>query len=120
MKETIKEFVDFVLYVSKWVLIVAIIVLINIGSNLLDHKIRQVAQHNETLHEIVMVTDAMSFMTGGGGPIGYKNYYKWQYAKWRADPERTWFEKAMFWNGGILYDASDPPDEYQYPFLGKK
>lgn len=120
MKKRIKEFFGDVLWKLRWVLILLLVVLINIGSISLNHKIHQAAQHNKTLHEIVITTDGIAFMLGGGGPFGYQNYYKWQYAKWRADPERTRLQKIMFKNKGILYDASDPPDEYQYPFLGKK
>lgn len=119
MKGKIKEFAGDVLWKLRWIPILAIIVLLWIGSGFLNHKIHQAAQYNKTLYEIVMVTDGMSFFISGGDP-GYKNYYKWQYAKWRADPERTRIQKIMFWDKGFLYDASNPPDEYQYPFLGKK
>lgn len=120
MKKRIKEFFGDVLWKLRWVLVLMIIALIHFGSIFLNHKIHQVAQHNKALHEIVMTTDGIAFMLGGGGSSGYQNYYKWQYAKWRADPERTRLQKIMFWDKGILYDASDPPDEYQYPFLGEK
>ena len=59
------------------------------------------------------------FGLNGGYPIGYSNYGKWVYAKWRADPKRTTLEKILFWDRGILYDASNPPEEYPYPLLVK-
>lgn len=124
MEEKIKKFFGHVLWKLRWilgcVLSLMLIVLTNIGPIFLNHKIHQVAQHNKTLYEIVMTTDGMAFMFSGGDSLGYQNYYKYQYAKWRADPERTRLQKIMFWDKGILYDASNPPDEYQYPFLGKK
>ena len=70
MKEKIKEFIGDVLWKLRWVLILLLVVLINISSVFLNHKIHQAAQHNKTLHEIVMVTDGMNFMTGGGGAFG--------------------------------------------------
>lgn len=120
MEEKIKKFFGHVLWKLRWVPTLMLIALIYIGSDFLNHKIHQVAQYNKTLHEIVMTTDGIAFMFGGGDKFGYQNYYKYQYAKWRADPERTRLQKIMFWDKSILYDASDPPDEYQYPFLGKK
>jgi len=116
LKEKIKEFIGFVLWKLRWVLVLMIIVLIHIGSIFLNHKIHQAAQYNKTLHEIVMITDGMSFMTGAGGPISYKNYYKWHYVKWLRSPERTRLQKIMFWD--VFW--KELPDEYQYPFLGEK
>jgi len=85
-----------------------------------SHEMHRAAQHNEKLYKTVMSCDLISFMMHGGNPVGYQNYYKWHYAKWRQDSKRTWFQKVMFWDVGIIYDAGNPPPEYQYPFLGKK
>ncbi len=120
MKKRIKEFFGDTLWKLRWisgcVSSLILIVLMNIGPIFLNHKIHQAVQHNKILHEIVMTTDGIAFTLGGGGPIGYQNYYKWHYVKWLKSPERTWFQKLMFWD--VFPDA--PPDEYQYPFLGKK
>lgn len=80
-------------------------------------EIRKVSQHNKFVHEVLMTTDFIAFQQNGGGSFGYDNYYKWTYAKWRADPKRTVFEKMMFWDIGFFYNASNPPEEYKYPFL---
>jgi len=93
---------------------------IHLSSAYLNHKIHQASQYNKTLREIVLTLDSFDFLTAGGGAIGYANYYKWHYAKWRKDPERTPFQKFLFWDKGFFYLADDPPSEYQYPFLGAK
>jgi len=85
-----------------------------------SHEMHKFAQHNEKLYRTVMSCDFISFAMHGGNPLGYQNYFKWNYAKWRKAPERTWLEKILFWDTGIIYDASNPPTEYQYPFLGVK
>jgi len=36
-----------------------------------NHEVRKIAQHNKTLHEIIMATDCFSFMLNGGGSFGY-------------------------------------------------
>lgn len=83
-------------------------------------EIRKTAQHNEKLYGVVMTIDMMEFVMNGGGSFGYENYFKWSYAKWRNDEKRTFFEKIMFWNAGILYYAANPPEEYQYPLVKNK
>ncbi|MFA6325186.1 MAG: hypothetical protein WCX46_03090 [Candidatus Paceibacterota bacterium] len=83
----------------------------------INYGARKMSQKNETLHNIIMDVDFYCFVTDGGGGFGYRNYYKWEYAKWRKDPKRTIFEKMMFWDLGILYDATSPPEEYEYPLL---
>jgi len=85
-----------------------------------SHEMHRATQHNEKLYKAVMSCDLISFMMHSGNPVGYQNYYKWHYAKWRQDPKRTRLEKFLFWDKGIFYDASNPPAEYQYSFLGTK
>jgi len=86
----------------------------------ISHEAHRVAQYDENLYKIVISCDLISFVMYGGNPVGYQNYFKWNYAKWRNDLERTWLEKFLFWNKGIFYDASNPSAEYQYQFLGTK
>ncbi len=109
-------------YRTKRDLGILVVVVVIIGGLLVlsqagEHFLRQKAQQNERLHEVVLVLDACSFMTCGGDPIGYNNYFKWAYAKWRNDPARTWLEKVMFWNEGIGWTAKNPPNQYPYPPL---
>jgi hypothetical protein len=78
----------------------------------INHQIRKFSQNHKTIYEVVMVSDLVSFALNGGGAFEYQNYYKWSYAKWRIDPKRTTFQKIMFWDVGLLYDASNPPKEY--------
>jgi len=85
----------------------------------INHEIRKFSQHHKTIYEIVRTSDFIDFVMNGGGALGYENYYKWTYAKWRASPKRTTFQKIMFWDVGLLYDASNPPKEYAYPLLAK-
>ncbi len=73
------------------------------------HKLRTVAQGDETLYEVMIFVDAMSFT--GGGATGYDNYFVWEYAVWRSSPDRSWTEKFLFWDVGL----SSPPEEYPYP-----
>ncbi|MFC1656505.1 hypothetical protein ACFL14_00865 [Patescibacteria group bacterium] len=82
-----------------------------------DHSLRSAAQQNEGMYQAMLVIDGMTFMQNGGGALGYQNYFKWEYAKWINSPERTRWQKAAFWDTGIFYDASDPPEEYRYPPL---
>jgi len=79
------------------------------------HTFRTAAQENATLYQVMLAGDEMDFMTAGGGSFGYDNSFKWSYATWRKSPERTWLQKALFWDRGFLYDASNPPKEYAYP-----
>ena len=95
----------------------SIILALSFLTHKIGSEIRKVSQNNKILHEIIVTTDFISFTQNGGGPFGYENYYKWLYSKWRVDPRRTVFEKIMFWNAGIFYEATNPPEEYEYPFL---
>ncbi len=101
------------------ILVVTIVVIggLSVLSQAGEHFVRQKAQHNERLHQVVLALDAHSFMMCGGDPIGFNNHFKWAYAKWRNDPARTWIEKAIFWNEGIGWTAKNPPDQYRYPPL---
>lgn len=101
----------------KTICIIAIWLTFFFVFNYAGKEIRLASQHNKFINTFVMSTDCITFQQSGGGPVGYDNYYKWIYAKWRADPKRTTFEKIMFWRIGIFYDASNPPEAYQYPFL---
>jgi hypothetical protein len=83
--------------------------------HILDNKLRTVAQNNKNLYGIIMASDLCTFAINGGDQFGYNNYFKWHYAKWINDPKRTTFERMMFWRVGIIYDATDPPDEYEFP-----
>ena len=83
----------------------------------LDNKIRKFSQNNELAYEVIRVFDGVTFISNGGGSFGYNNYYKWSYAKWMQNEERTFFEKVLFWDVGILYVANNPPKEYEYPRL---
>lgn len=116
----IKEILGDIVWHLRYVLILLVILSFNLCSVYVNHKIHQAGQHNKVIHEIVMQLDFMDFMVAGGGAFGYANYYKYHYAKWRQDPKRTWIQKVMFWDKGFMYDASNPPEEYQYPFLGEK
>ena len=80
-----------------------------------SHAFRASAQENATFYQVMLAVDAMDFVTAGGGPLGYENYFKWGYATWRKSPERIWRQKAFFWDTGLIYDASNPPKEYAYP-----
>jgi len=101
----------------KSIITLAILISIPIVLRIAGNEIRRTSQTNQTLYGIIIATDLITFTQNGGGPVGYDNYYKWVYAKWRADPKRTTFEKIMFWNAGFFYDATNPPEEYKYPFL---
>lgn len=101
----------------KTVFKVAIWITVFLVFRYVGQETRKVSQRNKFVHEVLMVTDLIEFQQSGGGPFGYDNYFKWTYAKWRADPERTVFEKMMYWDIGFFYDASNPPKEYKYPFL---
>lgn len=79
------------------------------------HAFRTSAQENPTLYQAMLVFDLIDFTTAAGGSFGYSNYFKWYYATWRKSPDRTWSQKALFWDRGILYDATSPPREYSYP-----
>jgi hypothetical protein len=96
------------------------VVVVNIGFGCIDHQIRIAAQQNEGLYKVMQVRDGLGFLMCGGDQFTYRNQFKWEYAQWLNSPERTWLEKSLFWKTGILWDASDPPDEYQYPPLFSK
>jgi hypothetical protein len=81
---------------------------------------RKYAQHHPLAYEVMLSLDLYAFLQNGGGPIGYSNSSKFQYAKWRASPERTMLEKALFWDTGIFYYTGNPPKEYSYPPLFEK
>ena len=83
----------------------------------IGQETRKISQCNKFVHEALIVTDFIAFQQNGGGSFGYNNYFKWIYAKWRADPKRTTFEKIMFWNVGLFYEATNPPEKYKYPFV---
>lgn len=97
--------------------VISIILALNLCFAFSSHKIHIWAQHNKSLYKIISISDCMEFMCNGGGSFGYQNQYKWAYAKWINNPERTPLQKAFFWECGFLYDATDPPEEYQYPPL---
>jgi len=94
-----------------WVLIV------NIGFGYVDHHLRTIAQQDEVLYEVMLARDELGFLIYGGDQFTYHNQYKWEYAQWLNSPDRTWLEKQLFWKTSIVWDASNPPDEYQYPPL---
>lgn len=96
-------------------LMIIVILSLHLLSKTASHTFRTAAQQSQPLYQVMLATDLMDFATVGGDPISYDNYYKWVYATWRNSPERTWWQKALFWNVGIVYDASHPPLEYAYP-----
>jgi len=94
-----------------------VLLVIHIGLGYADHQFRIAAQQNENLYEVMLIMDGFGFVSGGGEPFTYRNKYKWEYAQWLNSPDRTWLEKTLFWKTGFFWDASNPPDEYQYPPL---
>ncbi|MCD6149975.1 hypothetical protein J7J13_04310 [bacterium] len=100
--------------VMKIFVALIIVFVIATGSIIANHKFRTVAQKHEIIYETMLVLDLMDFVATGGGFLGYSNYFKWCYAKWR-NSDRTMLEKALFWNFGVLYDAISPLKEYRYP-----
>ncbi|TSC58367.1 MAG: hypothetical protein Greene041619_591 [Candidatus Peregrinibacteria bacterium Greene0416_19] len=86
-------------------------------SDLGYHPLRRAAQQNRTLYDIMLALDLIDFAHNGGGSFGYSNYYKYQYATWRADPKRTVLERMLFWDIGFMYEAANPPAQYPYPRL---
>lgn len=109
------------MYLVRLFLALVTILSIFVLGNMMDHQFRVAAQNNETLYQVMLTADLAGFIATGGDPVGYRNYFKWSYATWRKSPERTWWQKALFWNAGFLYDASNPPQQYQYvPHLPTK
>ena len=101
----------------KVLLVLLVIFFLRAGSSYLSHQFRQNAQENESLYTAMLNIDAFSFVTAGGGAVGYDNYYKWRYSHWINSPERSWLERILFWDQGIFYDATAPPEHYRYPTL---
>ena len=91
-----------------------LMVMLSVATMVVGHHLRSAAQNSQALYEVMLAADVADFLMTGGGAYSYQNYYKWQYATWRNSPERTWVERALFWNVGFLYDATSPPAEYQY------
>jgi hypothetical protein len=81
----------------------------------IEHQVRTYAQYHPTLYNVMIALDYTNFVNNGGGFFGYSNYFKWRYAKWINSPDRTIVERLLFWKWGIFYDATNPPNEYQYP-----
>ncbi|MFA5158117.1 MAG: hypothetical protein WC451_02930 [Patescibacteria group bacterium] len=84
-------------------------------SVVVGHHFRSAAQRSPALYELMLAADLHTFLTSGGEPVGYDNYFKWTYAIWLADPRTSRLAKVLFWRAGFLYDASSPPAEYRYP-----
>ncbi|HPI67186.1 MAG TPA: hypothetical protein PKZ16_01405 [bacterium] len=110
---------DFGEYFKK-IVIISLIFISCLCQSLVAHKLHSWAQHNKNLYKILEITDLVGFISSGGESFGYANQYKWSYARWLNNPKRTTIEKLLFWKVGILYDATNPPDEYQYPPLFKE
>ena len=100
---------------KKSCIIVVFLLSITVLGKVASHAFRATAQQSQSLYELMLIADGMDFVTAGGGSYGYDNYFKWNYATWRKSPERTFLQKAFFWDRGILNDASEPPKEYGYP-----
>jgi len=110
---------DFGGYLKK-VTLISLIFISCLCQSLIAHKLHSWAQYNKSLYKILEISDFIGFINCGGESFGYANQYKWLYARWLNNPNRTTAEKILFWKFGILYDASNPPEEYQYPPLFKE
>jgi hypothetical protein len=98
----------------KIVPVILVVLGLNLTSKTISHQVRTSVQHNPQLYELILAYDAHSFLTVGGGNFGYQNFFKWQAAKALKNPNTPLISKILFWRKGILYDASSPPDKYQY------
>lgn len=100
-------------------LLVAFLAGFHVGGYYVNQELRRLQQNSVVWCQIMLVKDAFEFFYCGGDLFGFSNYFKWSYAVWVNSSERTWWQKALFWKGGLLYGAlynlSDPPAEYQYP-----
>lgn len=94
-----------------WIVFIAM----TLVSTYLGHKSRLYCQQHKVAYEIMLFSDAIGFVCNGGDSFGYGNYFKWSYAKWINSPDRNIIERLLFWNFGIIYDATNPSAEYQYP-----
>lgn len=94
---------------------IVVLVAFAICGNVAEYQFRKAAQNNETLYDVMLAYDGFNFSQNGGGSFGYANNYKYEYAKWRASPDRTLVQRLTLWDRGIMYDASSPPAQYAYP-----
>lgn len=98
---------------AKRNIILVFLVIMAIVSNFGKSVFRRHAQHSKPLWEFMLVLDAMDFIYGGGGEIGYDNFWKWNYARGLKAEDRLWV-RLFFWDRGIFYDATNPPERYAY------